>query len=109
MKHDIPIIGLLLAAVCGHAAEVSLNPPVFLPDGQEFKTWAPRLEFSRTYHVDQRHPKASDQNPGTAELPLRTIGRATDPRDAPGAALCRPRAHPTCIQMVFSSVYCSCA
>jgi len=78
MKHYIPIIGLLLAAVCGHAAEVSLNPPVFLPDGQEFKTWAPRLEFSRTYHVDQRHPKASDQNPGTAELPLRTIGRAAE-------------------------------
>jgi len=42
MKHYIPIIGLLLAAVCGHAAEVSLNPPVFLPDGQEFKTWPPR-------------------------------------------------------------------
>jgi hypothetical protein len=78
MKLCLPIISLLLAAICAQAADVSLTPPVFLPDGREFKTWAPRLEFSRTYHVDQRDPKALDQNPGTADLPFRTIGRAAE-------------------------------
>jgi len=78
MKPYLPTISLLLAVLCGQAAEVSLTPPVFLPDGQEFKTWAPDLQFSRSYYVNQRHPKASDQNPGTAELPFRTIGRAAE-------------------------------
>ena len=29
-----------------------------------------------TYHVAQRHPKASDENSGTSELPFKTISRA---------------------------------
>ncbi|MEL7169838.1 MAG: hypothetical protein AAGN64_10875, partial [Bacteroidota bacterium] len=31
----------------------------------------------RVFWVDQRHPTASDANPGTREAPWRSIGRAT--------------------------------
>jgi parallel beta helix pectate lyase-like protein len=54
----------------------SLVPPAFLPDGSEFKTWEVPLTFSKTYHVDQKHPKASDGNPGTKDLPFKTINHA---------------------------------
>jgi hypothetical protein len=72
-------VAALLASVAGVAAQdVSLSPPVFLPDGTEFKAWESRTEWSRTYVVDQMHPDASDQNPGTAERPFRTVGRAAE-------------------------------
>ncbi|MGQ9683636.1 MAG: right-handed parallel beta-helix repeat-containing protein [Anaerolineae bacterium] len=47
-----------------------------LPDGSPFRFWDCETRFTRTYHVAQNHPLASDDNPGTAEKPLRTIGRA---------------------------------
>ncbi|MGA2622009.1 MAG: right-handed parallel beta-helix repeat-containing protein, partial [Thermoguttaceae bacterium] len=53
-----------------------LSPPVCLPDGVEFRTWEVPLRFTRTCYVAQAHPKASDYNPGTEELPLRTIDHA---------------------------------
>ena len=56
----------------------SLVPPVLLPDGTEFKTWEPAeaVEPQRTFFVAQRHPRASDGNPGTEDRPWKTIGRA---------------------------------
>jgi hypothetical protein len=54
----------------------SLDPPVLLPDGAEFKTWEAPLDFSRTYYVDGSSPAASDDNPGTRERPFATINRA---------------------------------
>lgn len=56
----------------------SLTPPVLLPDGSEFKTWESGrpLEFSKTYYVDCRSLAASDENPGTEELPFASINRA---------------------------------
>ena len=38
--------------------------------------WVINLAAARTYHVAQNHPKASDNNPGTAEAPWKTISRA---------------------------------
>lgn len=38
--------------------------------------WKNSTVYSNTYVVSQRHPKASDDNSGTAEAPFRTIGRA---------------------------------
>jgi hypothetical protein len=55
----------------------SLTPPVLLPDGSEFKTWeVAEHKFSATLYVDQSHPAASDNNPGTKDRPLKTINRA---------------------------------
>lgn len=60
------------------AEDVSLSPPVFLPDGSEFLAWECRTAWTRTYVVDRMHPEASDDKPGTAERPFRTIGRAAE-------------------------------
>ena len=38
------------------------------------------------FYVDVRHPKASDKNPGTRELPWKTIQHAADSVD-PGATV----------------------
>ena len=56
----------------------SLTPKVLLPDGSEFKTWEAVAEFAKTYHVDQKHPRATDDGPGTAERPFKTIGKAAE-------------------------------
>ncbi len=68
---------LLAGAVC--AAEVKympLDPPVRMPDGSQFLTWSDATRYARTYHVDQSHPRASDENPGTERLPFKTVNRA---------------------------------
>ena len=49
---------------------------VRLPDGAAFTFWHNTTTYSKTYVVDQTHPRASDDNPGTAEAPFRTINRA---------------------------------
>ena len=54
----------------------SLEPPVLLPNGREFKTWLKPLTFSKTLYVDGSDPKASDENPGTKARPFKTIGQA---------------------------------
>lgn len=56
----------------------SLNPPVFLPDGSEFKTWEEKLVFAKTYWVDNSNPTASDDNPGTENQPFKSINRAAE-------------------------------
>jgi hypothetical protein len=61
----------------------SLRSKVTLPDGRPFRFWDDRTRYARVYHVAQRHPKASDDNPGTEKLPFKTIGRA--------AAILKPR------------------
>ena len=65
--------GFLELAPCPLA---SLDPPVLLPDGREFKTWEQPARYTHTYYVSQKHPKADDNNPGTRELPWKTISRA---------------------------------
>lgn len=73
---------LAIGAACtgeGPAVELySLNPPVFKPSGEEFKFWRNETTFAKTYHVNANAPKASDENPGTAELPLKTINHAAE-------------------------------
>ena len=54
----------------------SLDPPVLLPDGSEFKTWEQPPTHRRTFFVAHKHPNASDDNPGTEARPWKTIGRA---------------------------------
>ena len=49
-----------------------------LPDGRLFEFWSDRTRYGKVYHVAQRHPKASDKNPGTKDRPFKTIGRAAE-------------------------------
>ncbi len=53
-----------------------MEPEVVMPDGSLFMSWSDETQYGRTYHVDQNNPRASDENPGTEELPFRTINRA---------------------------------
>jgi alpha-N-arabinofuranosidase len=72
-------IASLLALVCARAAEgnyTPLEPEVLMPDGSPFRTWADHTVYSKTYHVNQHHPRASDDNSGTADSPFGTINRA---------------------------------
>jgi hypothetical protein len=47
-----------------------------LPDGTEFAFWEQPLKFTKTYYVDQKSAKASDNGPGTREHPFKTINKA---------------------------------
>jgi hypothetical protein len=60
----------------GETALESNSASIALPDGQEYKTWEQPLKFSKTYYVDQSHPSASDDTPGTKNEPFLTINRA---------------------------------
>jgi hypothetical protein len=67
------------AVVCVRAADVNytpLEPGVLMPDGSPFQTWGDQTIYLKTYHVNLRHPSASDENPGTDEWPFRSINRA---------------------------------
>lgn len=54
------------------------NSQWILPNGEPFAMWECETSFTRTYYVSQRHPHASDDNPGTKEAPFLTIGRAAE-------------------------------
>ena len=79
---NLQVNGLLVAALILTAADggaqalKSLEPPVLLPDGTEFKTWEAPRQSSRTYYVDGSNPRASNANPGTKARPFATINQA---------------------------------
>ena len=66
----------LFALVAAHALAAAPTDKVLLPDGTGFVFWERSAQYRKTYYVDNRHPKASDANPGTRELPFRTINKA---------------------------------
>jgi hypothetical protein len=49
-----------------------------LADGTLFPFWDDETVYRKVYHVAQQHPRASDDNPGTEDVPLATIGRAAE-------------------------------
>ena len=49
-----------------------------LPDGTRFPVWQDETDYRKVYYVDQQHPGAADDNPGTEEAPFLTIQRAAD-------------------------------
>ena len=73
------IILILCSRIAMVAAEVPLQkavPQTLMPDGKPFLVWQDQTVYTKTYHVSQNHPQASDTNPGTEALPFRTIGHA---------------------------------
>jgi alpha-L-arabinofuranosidase len=54
----------------------NMSKTVLLPDGQVFPFWEDQTIYTRVYYVDQKHPQASDQNPGTKDSPFLTINHA---------------------------------
>ena len=49
---------------------------MLMPDGKDFEFWDDRTQYRRVLHVAGQHPAASDDNAGTEQRPLQTIGRA---------------------------------
>ena len=53
------------------------NDDNLLARGQRYNFWeASDVSYDQTYYVDQNHPRASDDNPGTASRPFKTISKA---------------------------------
>lgn len=69
-----PIISLLFVFAITAAGGVRANS--LLPDGTPFPFWQDETSYTTAYHVNNRHAKASDENPGTEELPWKTINHA---------------------------------
>jgi len=57
-----------------------------LPDGQMFSFWEVEQKFEREIHVDNQHTRASDDNDGTPDQPLKTVNAAAQ-RAAPGTRI----------------------
>ena len=70
------VLIVAIVCLCGPAARGEVRTGVLLPDGREFISWEQPLQFSKTYFVDNRNPRAADSNPGTRELPFLTINKA---------------------------------
>jgi len=66
----------LMLTLLGLPAVAEGFEPVKLPDGTLFETWEQPCVYSQTYHVAQKHRKASDDNPGTQDLPWKTLSKA---------------------------------
>ena len=54
------------------------DPPIVLPDGTQFQRWGDETDYRKVYYVDQQHPQAADDNPGTEEAPFLTIQAAAE-------------------------------
>ena len=63
MRHVQPrllvVAALVVVGILRGANGTPLSPPVLLPDGSAFTTWDVPLTFSKTYHVNQKHPAAT--------------------------------------------------
>ena len=54
------------------------DAPTVLPDGTPFPLWEDETDYRKVYYVDQRHPEAADDNPGTEAAPFLTIQAAAE-------------------------------
>ena len=73
-------INLLVLFILINTSDVSSQSDKYLQpllaDGTPYLTWGDNTKFTRTYHVDQNHPGASDKNDGSEEHPFLTINHA---------------------------------
>ena len=55
-----------------------MDKSALLPNGQLFDFWEKENSYSREIYVNQKHPMADDNNPGTQEAPFKTIQAAAN-------------------------------
>jgi len=67
---------ILIAAVVAFECQTAVAKNNVLPDGTIFRSWEQPRRYTHTHHVAQGDPQANDENPGTADRPWRTIGKA---------------------------------
>jgi len=68
---------LICLFACGIGQTIAA-PDSRLPDGTDFVFWERPLTFSKTYYVDGSSKLSSDEGPGSAKRPFRTIGKAAE-------------------------------
>ena len=54
------------------------DAPILLPDGTRFPVWEDETDYRKVFYVDQQHPEAADDSPGTEEAPFPTIQAAAE-------------------------------
>ena len=54
------------------------DAPIVLADGTPFPLWEDETDYRKVHYVDQQHPDAADDNPGTEEEPFLTIQAAAE-------------------------------
>ena len=54
------------------------DPPIALPDGTWLQIWQDEADYRKVHYVDQQHPGATDDNPGTEEAPFLTVQAAAE-------------------------------
>ena len=59
-------------------SSIEKDVPTLLPDGTPFPVWQDETDYRKMYYVDQQHPEAADDNPGTEEAPFMTIQAAAE-------------------------------
>ena len=64
-----PLIWLMVLTIKAQTVDENFN-------WESYNEWNDETVYTRTYVVNQRHPLASDDNPGTTEKPLLTINKA---------------------------------
>jgi hypothetical protein len=69
-------ISILYFLITGFTYHLQAQETVMLPDGSAFRSWEKSIKFSKTYFIDQNHPSASDNNPGTENDPFKSINKA---------------------------------
>jgi alpha-N-arabinofuranosidase len=70
---------ILLTLKPGINAQVTYQPVVpqtVSPAGTPYLSWEDQTQYTRTYHVNQNNPQASDKNDGSEEHPFLTINHA---------------------------------
>lgn len=80
MKYSV-IIFLFLLTSFGTKGQNEIfrkNDDSAMPYGNQFDSWEMDTEFKTVYHVNKNHTKASDDNPGTNDLPFKSINKAAE-------------------------------
>ena len=74
------------------------DSPILLPDGTELRIWQDETDYRKVYYVDQQHPEAADDNPGTEEAPFLTIQRAAEVVETSEKVLIKSGIYRECVQ-----------
>jgi alpha-L-arabinofuranosidase len=75
----IAMFPLMFGILTCAAAEIQYQPvfpQTLMPDGTPFLSWSDLTHYTRTYHVSQNNPQASDENDGTEGHPFLSINHA---------------------------------
>jgi alpha-N-arabinofuranosidase len=72
----IAVLARILCLLLFSSFQIAAQKEAASFDWSSYTAWQNTTRYTKTYVVDQKHPLASDDNPGTADRPLLTINKA---------------------------------